>query len=168
MKASPQMFGTLQCGFIFHNFDGIVQAFECDGAQCVMTGVEFNVLPTDTKYKPVLSHIIPNSIHAKVWDYYNSAHLLTALQLDTLKCLSMFASKQARDLVKHLNGIGNVMNFESNAHLWYDKRLWCHVWNSCRFFKFDCGGEGGIPQTEIVTFSATNYYNLPLNENLLK
>lgn len=75
-------------------------AFERDGAQCVMTGAMFKMLPTQTHlFLPILSHIIPNSIHGKP---------------DTLKCLATFAGEQARDLVlKHLNGIGNVTNFQS-------------------------------------------------------
>jgi len=37
----------------------------------------------------------------------------------------MFAGEQAMDLVlEHINGIGNVANFESNAHGKYDGLRW--------------------------------------------
>ena len=50
---------------------------------------------------------------------------LHSFQPDTLKCLAMFAGERARDLVfEHMNGIGNVMNWETNAHSWYDKLRW--------------------------------------------
>jgi len=48
-----------------------------------------------------------------------------ALQPDTLKCLAMFAGEQASDLVfNHLNSIGNVANFQGDAHWWYDNLRW--------------------------------------------
>lgn len=86
-------------------------AFKRDGARCVMTGVVFDELPTDNDhFSPVLSHIIPNSIHGKT---------------DTLKCLATFAGEEARDLVlKHVNSLGNVANFESNTHGKYDELRW--------------------------------------------
>jgi hypothetical protein len=37
----------------------------------------------------------------------------------------MFAGERARNIVfKHLNGIGNVVNFESNAHDQLDELRW--------------------------------------------
>ena len=45
--------------------------------------------------------------------------------MDTLKCIAMFAGIDAiRDIMSHLNGIGNVMNMEHNAHMTYDKLKW--------------------------------------------
>ncbi|EDR03341.1 uncharacterized protein LACBIDRAFT_331683, partial [Laccaria bicolor S238N-H82] len=44
---------------------------------------------------------------------------------DTLKCLATFAGEEARDLVlKHVNSLGNVANFESNTHGKYDELRW--------------------------------------------
>ena len=46
-------------------------------------------------------------------------------QPDTMKCIAMLAGTAVRDLiVKELNGIGNVMNIESNAHTTYDDISW--------------------------------------------
>jgi hypothetical protein len=58
--------------------DLATQAFERDGPRCVMTGVKLNQLPADTDYVPILSHIIPNSIHGKVGGMVlrNGTHLL--------------------------------------------------------------------------------------------
>jgi hypothetical protein len=37
----------------------------------------------------------------------------------------MFAGGPARDLIfKHMNSIGNVANFQSDAHLLYDELRW--------------------------------------------
>jgi len=60
--------------------------------------------------EPILSHIIPNSVHNKA---------------DTLKCIGMLAGTKVRDLVvQHLNDIGNVMNLEWNAQTAYDNNEW--------------------------------------------
>ncbi|EDR03339.1 uncharacterized protein LACBIDRAFT_295301 [Laccaria bicolor S238N-H82] len=86
-------------------------AFKRDGARCVMTGVTFDELPTeDDNFSPVLTHLIPNSIHGKP---------------DTLKCLATFAGEEARDLVlKQMNDIGNVANVQSDAYVKYDGLRW--------------------------------------------
>jgi len=37
----------------------------------------------------------------------------------------MFAGQQARDLVfEHMNGLGNVMTLQSDAHMSYDALRW--------------------------------------------
>jgi hypothetical protein len=47
----------------------MTQAFDRDGARCVMTGVKFRETPTDiNSFRPDLANIIPNSIHGKVCD----------------------------------------------------------------------------------------------------
>jgi hypothetical protein len=44
---------------------------------------------------------------------------------DTLKCIAMLAGPAVSDLVmKQPNGIGNVMNMETNAHTAYDNLKW--------------------------------------------
>ena len=44
---------------------------------------------------------------------------------DTLKCITMLAGPAVSDLVmKQLNGIGNVMNMETNAHAAYNNLKW--------------------------------------------
>jgi hypothetical protein len=36
----------------------------------------------------------------------------------------MFAGVAAKDVVRHLNKIGNAMNMEGNAHSAYDNLMW--------------------------------------------
>ena len=46
-------------------------------------------------------------------------------QPDTLVCIAMLAGAAARDVVVHsLNGIGNVMNLQMDAHKEYDTLTW--------------------------------------------
>ena len=46
-------------------------------------------------------------------------------QPDTLKCIAMFAGTATRDLVlQHLNGVGNVMNLQADAHTAFDDLKW--------------------------------------------
>lgn len=86
-------------------------AFERDGTRCVMTGAKFHETLTDVNdFHPNLAHIIPSSIHGKP---------------DTMKCLAMFAGGSASDSdLKHMNGVGNVANFQSDAHWQYDELRW--------------------------------------------
>ncbi|KAF5376931.1 hypothetical protein D9615_007199 [Tricholomella constricta] len=85
-------------------------SFKRDGYSCVMSGVKFNEVPGGDNYDPILTHIIPDSVHGKP---------------ETLKCITMLAGNEARDLVvQHLNAIGNVMNLEINAHSAYDNLQW--------------------------------------------
>jgi len=77
-----------------------------DGTSCRFTGAAFS----DNGIRPILAHIIPNSVSGKP---------------DTMKCIAMFAGTQVRDLVfQQLNQLGNLMGIESNAHTAYDDLLW--------------------------------------------
>ncbi|KAF5374130.1 hypothetical protein D9615_008842 [Tricholomella constricta] len=104
-------------------------SFKRDGYSCVMTGVKFNEVHSRYKlhrgynFNPILSHIIPNSVHGEP---------------DTLKCIAMFAGNEARDLVvQHLNAIGNVMNLEKNAHEAYNDLQWgIEAWNEDGMVKY--------------------------------
>jgi len=84
-------------------------SFKRDGVKCPLTGLPFK--PIDASgVKPILGHVIPNSVHGKP---------------DTIKCIGMFAGPTVRDLVvEHLNGLGNVMNLQSDAHQAYDDLEW--------------------------------------------
>jgi hypothetical protein len=105
----------------------VVQAMRRDGQSCPMTGVKFNQSPDDTDFDPILTHVIPNSVHGKV-------HLIcsplavrsnTILQPDTLRCIAMLAGTSAIRLIhEHLDGIGNVMNLQSDAHKSFDDLKW--------------------------------------------
>ncbi|KAF8330331.1 uncharacterized protein EI90DRAFT_2922149, partial [Cantharellus anzutake] len=81
--------------------------FKRDGQSCPLTGVPFN-----TKYsvKPILAHIIPNSVHNKP---------------DTIKCIGMLAGAAVRDLVLgQLNGLGNLIHVQSDAQTAYGDIYW--------------------------------------------
>jgi len=83
--------------------------FKRDGNRCVLTDAPFKPT-TPTGMEPILSHVVPNSVHSKP---------------DTLKCIAMLAGTGVRDLViKNLNSIGNVVNLEMNAHATYDDIEW--------------------------------------------
>jgi len=80
--------------------------FKRDGQSCPLTGMSFRT----RGIKPMLAHIIPNSIHNKP---------------DTIKCIAMLAGTTVRDLVlEQLNDLGNLMNIETNAHTAYDDIFW--------------------------------------------
>ncbi|KAK2462249.1 hypothetical protein APHAL10511_005745 [Amanita phalloides] len=81
--------------------------FKRDGILCPLTGATFN---GENGVEPILAHIIPDAVSGKP---------------DTMKCIAMFAGTAVRDLIlRHLNGLGNVMNVESNAHTAYDDLKW--------------------------------------------
>jgi len=83
-----------------------ILALKRDGESCPLTG-----LPFDEKgVTPILAHIIPNSVHNKP---------------DTIRCIAMLAGTAVRDVVvQQLNGLGNVMNIQSDAHIAYDNIRW--------------------------------------------
>ncbi|KAF8330340.1 uncharacterized protein EI90DRAFT_2922256 [Cantharellus anzutake] len=88
-------------------FNILIQIFKRDGQSCPLTGVPFD--PEDG-VKPHLAHIIPNSVHNKP---------------DTIECIAMFAGAAVRDIVlEQLNGLGNLIHIESNAHAAYGDIRW--------------------------------------------
>ena len=51
--------------------------------------------------------------------------LISALQPDIMDYIAVFAGPQARDLVQEsLNGVGNTLNLELNAHMKYYELHW--------------------------------------------
>jgi len=77
-----------------------------DGFSCPLTGVSF----TRRGIKPMLAHIIPNSIHNRP---------------DTIEGIAMLAGTIVRDLVlEQLNDLGNLMNIQTDAHTAYDDIFW--------------------------------------------
>ncbi|KAF8330341.1 uncharacterized protein EI90DRAFT_3124374 [Cantharellus anzutake] len=81
--------------------------FKRDGQSCPLTGVPF-----DPEYgvDPILAHVIPNSVHNKP---------------ETIKCIAMLAGTAVCDLVlEQLNGPGNLMLIQSDAHTAYDNIRW--------------------------------------------
>jgi hypothetical protein len=93
---------------------------------CPLT--EFEFWPGDLDGRPILVHVIPNSVHGRA--SIGSAELLVAalfqlLQPDTPLCIAMFAGHGAVKLIRErLNGLGNVMNLEVNTHNFYDDLYW--------------------------------------------
>ncbi|KIM76455.1 hypothetical protein PILCRDRAFT_826234 [Piloderma croceum F 1598] len=79
-------------------------SFKRDGNKCILTGSPFYPMDPDG-VDPILSHIIPDSIH-------NKPH--------TLECIGMLAGTKVWDIVvKNLNEIGNVMNLQWDAQAAY-------------------------------------------------
>ncbi|KAH9961286.1 hypothetical protein BC827DRAFT_1359354 [Russula dissimulans] len=81
--------------------------FKRDGQSCPLTGMSFY---TKNGVKPILAHIIPDSVHNKP---------------DTIKCIALLAGIAVCDLVlEQLNDLGNLMHIESDAHTAYHDSYW--------------------------------------------
>ncbi|KAF8330339.1 uncharacterized protein EI90DRAFT_3124372 [Cantharellus anzutake] len=83
--------------------------FKRDGQSCPLTGLPFAFDPEDG-VKPHLAHIIPYLVHNKP---------------ETIKCIAMLAGTAICDLVlEQLNGPGNLMLIQSDAHAAYGDIRW--------------------------------------------
>lgn len=91
--------------------DVLVQVFRRDGDVCPFTGVKFRMRSTDyNDFSSNMAYIIPSAIQNKP---------------DIMDYIALFAGPKARDLVQEsLNGVGNALNLELNAHMSYCELHW--------------------------------------------